>query len=277
MLSLDLCRAALPRTAPPSETKGPARLNLLHTRGPCTRTGTPSLRGTRTSRAREPGRRRAGGGLHSGTAGRAARAWELSPAGWQKELEGARQDGAGRGSWSLGPLSAARPRGRDERGGAVIPRVTAAPPRVCFGPQILNAGHCGDGGCAENGNHTASALRTDTWGPVLTCEKSRASGDPAGAHRDSAARRPSWQQMWVALRASIELPHQIAQPVSRRAWHPCCSELAGLEWSVIEPVGQAVGRHIRAPRTDERGSWTAGLSSTAAPRCQRRRVLQSAG
>ena len=59
VLCLDLCRAALPRTAPPSETKGPARLNLLHTRGPCTQTGTPSLRGTRTSRAREPGRRRA--------------------------------------------------------------------------------------------------------------------------------------------------------------------------------------------------------------------------
>lgn len=50
-------------------------------------------------------------------------------------------------------------------------------------------------------------------GLVPTCEKSGASGDPAGAHRDSAARGPSWQQMWAASRASIELPHQTAQPV----------------------------------------------------------------
>lgn len=156
LFSLELCWAALPRTAPPSETKGPARLSLVPTRGPCAWTGTPSLRGAQTSRAR---RRRAGGQAEgctqhrrAGSSGPGAR----SPAGRQKELEGAWQDGTGHSSWSLGPLGAAwcgHPLGDD------------GPPQVCSSPRIPNAGHCGEGGCAEKGNHTASALRTDTRGP----------------------------------------------------------------------------------------------------------------
>ena len=107
LFSLELCRAALPRTAPPSETKGPVRLSLDPTRGPCAWTGTPSLRGAQTSRAREPGHRGQAEGCtphhRAGSSGPGAR----SPASRQKELEGPWQDGAGYSSWSLGPLGAA--------------------------------------------------------------------------------------------------------------------------------------------------------------------------
>lgn len=126
LFSLELCRAALPHTALPSETKGPARLTSP-TRGPCAQTWTPSLSGTRTSRARAPGPGRVGGGPHS-----APRGGQLSLGArsrW-KELEGVRRGGAGRGSWSPRPLGAAWPRGQDERGGAVISQVTAAPAGV---------------------------------------------------------------------------------------------------------------------------------------------------
>lgn len=93
LFSLELCWAALPRTAPPSETKGPARLSLVPTRGPCAWTGTPSLHGAQTSRAREPGHRRAGGGLHSAPQGGQLGPRSLQP---RRPAEGAGGGVAGR-------------------------------------------------------------------------------------------------------------------------------------------------------------------------------------
>lgn len=159
LFSLELCRAALPHTARPSETKGPARLTSPHMRTLRSDLA-PSLGGTRTSRARAPGHGRVDGGPHS-----APRGGQLSLGAHsrRKELEGVRRGGAGRGLRSPRPLGAAWPRGQDGRRGGHLP-VTAAPAGV-LRPRILNAGHCGEGACAENCNHAACDLSTYTQGP----------------------------------------------------------------------------------------------------------------
>lgn len=126
LISLELCKEALPHTAPPSETKGPARLTSPHTRTLRADLDTQPRRDTNLkgqgAGPREGGRRAA-----LSTSERAAQPGSPQP---RKELEGARRDGAGRGPWSPRPLGAALPRGQDERGGAVTSRVTAAPAGV---------------------------------------------------------------------------------------------------------------------------------------------------
>ncbi|XP_043310012.1 collagen alpha-1(I) chain-like [Cervus canadensis] len=116
LISLELCKEALPHTAPPSETKGPARLTSPHTRTLRADLDTQPRRDTNLkgqgAGPREGGRRAA-----LSTSERAAQPGSPQP---RKELEGARRMARDVAHGPRGPLHA--------HSGAWCPRVRSPGP-----------------------------------------------------------------------------------------------------------------------------------------------------